>query len=64
MTDKKPEVGQMMPDEFIRRMDMLRVPFAENMISKLPKPTHPADKMRDIPKGKCDVCGGYRFSDG
>ena len=59
----KPEAGQMtlldMPQEFIRRMDMLRVPFSENMISKLPKPTLPSDKMRDLPKGKCDVCGGY-----
>lgn len=35
-------------------LDLLRVPFAENQIRKLPKPYR-----SDAAKGNCTVCGGY-----
>lgn len=38
---------------------LLRVPFPDNAISKLPKPTISNDQWRQLPKGKCSECGGY-----
>ena len=35
-------------------LDLLREPFPQNQVSKLPKPF-----KRDSPKGKCAECGGY-----
>lgn len=35
-------------------LDLLRAPFPDNQISKLPKPY-----KRDAPKGKCPECGGW-----
>ena len=43
MSDKKPT-----------GLDLLREPFPQNQVSKLPKPF-----KRDSPKGKCAECGGY-----
>ena len=43
MSDKKPT-----------GLDLLRAPFPQNQVSKLPKPF-----KRDSPKGKCAECGGY-----
>jgi hypothetical protein len=38
----------------IQKLKLLRMPFAANQISKLPKPF-----KKDAPKGNCSVCGGY-----
>jgi hypothetical protein len=38
---------------------LLRAPFPDNQISKLPKPTRKRDFMDTLPKAKCNVCGGY-----
>lgn len=35
-------------------LDLLRAPFPDNQISKLPKPVR-----KDAPKGKCNECGGW-----
>jgi hypothetical protein len=38
---------------------LLRAPFPDHAISKLPKPTISNDKWRELPKGKCSECGGW-----
>lgn len=38
----------------IQKLKLLRMPFAANQISKLPKPF-----KKDATKGNCSVCGGY-----
>lgn len=41
------------------RLKVMMVPFDKNEISKLPKPTANREKMAQLPKAKCDICGGY-----
>lgn len=38
---------------------LLRVPFPENQISKLPKPTCPNEEWKKLPKARCVDCGGW-----
>lgn len=38
---------------------LLRVPFPQNQISKLPKPLVPNEEWKKLPKAKCNECGGY-----
>lgn len=40
-------------------LDLLRVPFPENQISKLPKPMKKREEMDKLPKSTCKVCGQY-----
>lgn len=40
-------------------LELLRVPFPEHHISKLPKPTIANDEWKKLPKSKCLECGGY-----
>ena len=40
-------------------LDLLRVPFKAEQISKLPKPTISNDEWRKLPKAVCNECGGY-----
>jgi len=47
-------------------LDLLRVPFSANQISKLPKPTKKqSDEVRDdFKKGiRCKICGGWHHPD-
>ncbi len=37
----------------------LREPFDEKTTSQLPKPMVPADQYKALPKGNCNICGGY-----
>jgi hypothetical protein len=38
---------------------LLREPFPQNQISKLPKPLAKREVMDTLPKAKCQECGGY-----
>jgi hypothetical protein len=40
-------------------LELLRQPFPQNQINKLPKPTISSDEYKKLPKGKCKECGGY-----
>ena len=40
-------------------LELLRKPFPENLINKLPKPTCKADIYKKLPKAICKICGGY-----
>lgn len=40
-------------------LELMRAQFPLNQISKLPKGLLKAEEMRRLPKGKCNVCGGY-----
>ncbi len=40
-------------------LELLRLPFPEKLISKLPKPTAKKEDMEKLPKAPCNVCGGY-----
>ena len=40
-------------------LDLLRVPYAENQIGKLPKPTKKREEMDKLPKESCSICKGY-----
>lgn len=44
----------MTADTKLEGLALLRAPFPENQISKLPKP-----KSKDAPKGHCKECGGW-----
>jgi hypothetical protein len=49
-------------DEGVSGLDLLRAPFKENQISKLPKPTRrQTDEVKaDFKKGvRCEICGGW-----
>lgn len=48
-----------MSDEPKSGLEKLREPFPENQISKLPKPTAKREVMANLPKAKCEECGGY-----
>lgn len=53
MSDKARDVDP------VGRLAALRAPFPPAAISKLPKPTCRADEWRNLPKGKCNTCGGW-----
>lgn len=38
---------------------LLREPFPDNQISKLPKPTISNEEWKKLPKARCTECGGY-----
>ena len=40
-------------------LELLRVPFPENQVSKLPKPTKKREEMDKIAKYTCPICKGY-----
>jgi hypothetical protein len=40
-------------------LQLLREPFPDHLISKLPKPTCSKEEYGKLPKGKCNICGGY-----
>ncbi len=40
-------------------LELLREPFLENQIGKLPKPTKKREEMDKIPKASCSICKGY-----
>lgn len=40
-------------------LSILRLPFPDRLISKLPKPTCKNDVYDKLPKAKCAVCNGY-----
>lgn len=52
---------QFLEDMKMRQQNLaiLRKPFPDNLISKLPKPTCPADEYKKLPKATCRECGGY-----
>lgn len=41
------------------KLKQMMTSFEVKEISKLPKPTANREKMAQLPKAKCDVCGGY-----
>lgn len=45
--------------EALTGLALLRKPFADNQISKLPKPLKKREEMDKLPKAACKVCGGY-----
>ena len=55
-----------MPQPEPKGLALLRVPFAEHQISKLPKPTKKqTEEVRaDFKKGhRCTICGGWHHKD-
>lgn len=40
-------------------LELLREPFPEHQISKLPKPTISNEEWKKLPKAACKECGGY-----
>ena len=40
-------------------LQILREKFPDNLISQLPKPACSNDEWKKLPKGRCNVCGGY-----
>ena len=45
--------------EGVSGLDLLRIPFPANQVSKLPKPTKKREEMDRLPKARCAECGGW-----